>query len=66
MTFAVSEEKNKWLQNAMEELGISEADIEERFVRLEQETIGPGGHERYVALVGDLERAVGIASAAGV
>ncbi len=33
MTFAVSEEKNKWLQRAMEELGLSEADIEEHFVR---------------------------------
>lgn len=33
-------------------------DLEERFERLEQEIIGPGGHERYVALVAKLEQAV--------
>jgi hemerythrin-like domain-containing protein len=38
-------------------------DLAERFERLEQEIVGPGGHERYVALVDDLERAVGITAA---
>ena len=33
-------------------------DLEQLFERLEQETIGPGGHERYVALVARLEQAV--------
>jgi hemerythrin-like domain-containing protein len=33
-------------------------DLEERFERLEQEIVGPGGHERYVALVAELERKV--------
>jgi len=33
LTFAVSEEKNKWLRERMEELGILEKDIEEKFVR---------------------------------
>jgi len=33
-------------------------DLEQLFERLEQETIGPGGHERYVALVAKLEQAV--------
>ena len=33
LTFAVSEEKNRWLQARMEELGILEKDIEENFVR---------------------------------
>lgn len=31
--FAVSEEKNKWLREKMEELNILEKDIEEKFVR---------------------------------
>lgn len=30
--FAVSPEKNRWLRERMEELGVSEADLEERFV----------------------------------
>jgi peptide chain release factor len=33
LTFSVSEEKNRWLQGKMEELGILEKDIEEKFVR---------------------------------
>jgi peptide chain release factor len=33
LTFSVSEEKNRWLQKRMEELGILEKDIEEKFVR---------------------------------
>ena len=33
LTFAVSEEKNRWLQERMESLGIFEKDIEEKFVR---------------------------------
>ena len=32
-TFAVSAEKNKWLRDRMEELGVLEKDIEEKFVR---------------------------------
>jgi peptide chain release factor len=32
-SFAVSEEKNKWLREMMEELGIREQDIEEKFIR---------------------------------
>ena len=32
-SFAVSEEKNKWLRETMEALGIREQDIEEKFVR---------------------------------
>ncbi len=32
-TFAVSEEKNRWLRERMEALGVREADIEEKFVR---------------------------------
>ncbi len=32
-TFAVSDEKNKWLKKRMEELNILEKDIEEKFVR---------------------------------
>ncbi|NWF97574.1 MAG: peptide chain release factor-like protein [Nitrospirae bacterium] len=32
-TFAVSEEKNRWLRKRMEELNIFEKDIEEKFVR---------------------------------
>jgi protein subunit release factor B len=31
--FAVSEEKNKWLQERMESLGLHEKDIEEKFIR---------------------------------
>lgn len=31
--FAVSEEKNRWLRQRMEDLGVREADIEEKFVR---------------------------------
>ncbi|MCM0081198.1 peptide chain release factor-like protein [Geomonas sp. Red32] len=30
--FAVSEEKNRWLKAKMEQLGVKESDIEERFV----------------------------------
>ncbi|MBJ6752764.1 peptide chain release factor family protein [Geomonas anaerohicana] len=30
--FAVSEEKNRWLKAKMEELGVAEKDLEERFV----------------------------------
>lgn len=33
LTFAVSEDKNKWLRERMEELGVFEKDIEEKFVR---------------------------------
>jgi len=33
ITFAVSEEKNRWLRERMAELAVSEADIEERFIR---------------------------------
>jgi peptide chain release factor len=33
LAFAVSEEKNRWLQGRMEELGILEKDIEEKFIR---------------------------------
>lgn len=39
ITFAVSEEKNRWLEKKMEELGISEKDIEEKFIR----SSGKGG-----------------------
>ncbi|MBF0557165.1 MAG: peptide chain release factor-like protein [Nitrospirae bacterium] len=39
ITFAVSEEKNRWLKNKMEELGISEKDIQEQFIR----SSGKGG-----------------------
>lgn len=38
-TFAVSEEKNRWLRDKMAELGVSEADLEETFVR----SSGAGG-----------------------
>ncbi len=31
--FAVSEEKNRWLHNKMNELGVREADLDETFVR---------------------------------
>ena len=37
--FAVSEEKNRWLQERMEELGVREADLEEKFIR----SSGKGG-----------------------
>jgi protein subunit release factor B len=33
LTFAVSEEKNKWLREHMEALHIDEKDIEEKFIR---------------------------------
>ena len=39
ITFAVSEEKNRWLRKKMEELGIAENDIEEQFIR----SSGKGG-----------------------
>ena len=38
-TFAVSEEKNRWLRERMAALGIREEDLEERFVR----SSGKGG-----------------------
>ncbi len=41
LTFAVSEEKNKWLKERMEALGILEKDIEEKFVR----SSGKGGQK---------------------
>lgn len=37
--FAVSEEKNRWLRERMAELGVTEADLEETFVR----SSGAGG-----------------------
>lgn len=40
-TFAVSEEKNRWLKEKMESLGIRESDIEEKFVR----SSGKGGQK---------------------
>jgi protein subunit release factor B len=39
--FAVSEEKNRWLKEKMEALGVHERDIEERFVR----SSGSGGQK---------------------
>jgi protein subunit release factor B len=39
VSFAVSEEKNRWLREKMEELGVLEKDIEEKFVR----SSGKGG-----------------------
>ncbi len=39
--FAVSDEKNRWLQERMETLGIDEKDIEEKFVR----SSGRGGQK---------------------
>jgi len=39
--YAVSEEKNRWLREKMEALGIREKDIEERFVR----SSGSGGQK---------------------
>ena len=41
VSFAVSEEKNRWLQERMEVLGIHEKDIEEKFVR----SSGRGGQK---------------------
>jgi protein subunit release factor B len=41
MNFAVSEEKNKWLKEKMESLGINDADIEEKFIR----SSGKGGQK---------------------
>jgi len=32
-TFAVSEEKNRWLQRKMEEFGLREEDLKEKFIR---------------------------------
>jgi protein subunit release factor B len=40
-TFAVSEEKNRWLKETMEALGIQEKDIEEKFIR----SSGKGGQK---------------------
>jgi len=40
-TFAVSEEKDKWLREKMEALGIHERDIEEKFIR----SSGRGGQK---------------------
>ena len=40
-SFAVSEEKNRWLRAKMETLGIQEKDIEEKFVR----SAGRGGQK---------------------
>jgi len=40
-TFAVSEEKDKWLREKMEGLGIHERDIEEKFIR----SSGKGGQK---------------------
>jgi protein subunit release factor B len=37
--FAVSEEKNRWLQERMDELGVREADLDEKFIR----SSGKGG-----------------------
>lgn len=39
--YAVSDEKNRWLQEKMETLGIQEKDIEEKFVR----SSGSGGQK---------------------
>ncbi len=39
--FAVSEEKNKWLKERMDALGIYERDIEEKFIR----SSGSGGQK---------------------
>ena len=41
VSFAVNEEKNRWLQERMEALGIHEKDIEEKFVR----SSGSGGQK---------------------
>jgi protein subunit release factor B len=40
-TFAVSEEKDRWLKERMEALGIHEKDIEEKFIR----SSGSGGQK---------------------
>jgi peptide chain release factor len=40
-SFAVSEEKNRWLRARMETLGVREKDIEEKFVR----SAGRGGQK---------------------
>ena len=37
--FAVSEQKNLWLRQRLQELGVSERDFEEQFIR----SSGPGG-----------------------
>ena len=41
LTFAVSEEKDRWLKERMEALGIHEKDIEEKFIR----SSGSGGQK---------------------
>jgi len=41
LSFAVSETKNRWLQEKMESLGIREEDLEERFIR----SSGAGGQK---------------------
>src|SRR3990172_5824021 len=41
LTFAVSEEKNRWLRERMAGLGVSERDIVEKFVR----SSGKGGQK---------------------
>lgn len=41
INFAVSEEKNKWLREKMEALGIHEKDIKEKFIR----SSGKGGQK---------------------
>jgi len=41
ITFAVSEEKNRWLKEKLKSLGIHEKDIEEKFVR----SSGKGGQK---------------------
>ena len=41
ISFAVSEEKNRWLQTRMEVLGILERDLEEKFIR----SSGSGGQK---------------------
>jgi peptide chain release factor len=41
LLFPVSEEKNRWLQERMETLGIHEKDIEEKFIR----SSGSGGQK---------------------
>ncbi len=41
ISFAVSEEKNRWLQAKMEALGVQEKDLEEKFVR----SAGRGGQK---------------------
>ena len=41
VSFAVSEEKNRWLQAKMEALGVREKDLEEKFIR----SSGRGGQK---------------------